>query len=39
MAGGNSGGLLTLLDATGLVVDGVASTGDQAGDDGMTIVF
>jgi len=36
---GNSGGLLTLVDPAGLKVDGVAYTGDQAGDDGETIVF
>lgn len=36
---GNHGGMLTLLDPTGLKVDGVAYTGDQAGSDGLTIVF
>jgi hypothetical protein len=35
----HSGGLLTLCDPAGLKVDGVAYTGDQAGDDGLTIVF
>ena len=33
------GGLLTLLDAAGLKVDGVAYTGRQAQADGRTIVF
>jgi uncharacterized protein YukJ len=36
---GNHGGLLTLVDPAGLKVDGVAYTGEQAGDDGVTIVF
>jgi uncharacterized protein YukJ len=36
---GNAGGLLTLLDPAGLKVDGVAYTGEQARDDGLTIVF
>jgi uncharacterized protein YukJ len=36
---GNAGGLLTLVDPRGLKVDGVAYTGDQAGNDGLTIVF
>ncbi len=36
---GNSGGLVTLLDPAGLKVDGVAYTREQAGDDGVTIVF
>jgi uncharacterized protein YukJ len=36
---GNSGGLLTLVDPAGLKVDGVAYTGEQVRDDGLTIVF
>jgi hypothetical protein len=36
---GNRGGALTLLDAAGLKVDGVAYTGDQADLDGATILF
>ena len=36
---GNHGGAITLLDAAGLKVDGVAYTGDQAGVDGASIVF
>jgi uncharacterized protein YukJ len=36
---GNRGGTLTLLDADGLKVDGVAYTGDQADVDGASIVF
>jgi uncharacterized protein YukJ len=34
-----TGGLITLLDARGLKVDGVAYTGDQASRQGWTIVF
>ncbi|AEV82887.1 hypothetical protein ACWT_1868 [Actinoplanes sp. SE50] len=36
---GNRGGTITLLDAAGLKVDGVAYTADQAGREGWTIVF
>jgi uncharacterized protein YukJ len=36
---GNQGGAVTLLDAQGLKVDGVAYTGAQAHDEGWTIVF
>jgi len=36
---GNRGGLLTLLDPSGLKVDGVAYTGDQVHDEGRTVVF
>jgi uncharacterized protein YukJ len=36
---GNKGGAVTLLDARGLKVDGVAYTGDQARREGWTIVF
>lgn len=35
----NRGGILTLLDATGLKVDGVSYTGAQASAPGRTIVF
>jgi uncharacterized protein YukJ len=35
----NRGGLITLLDAAGLKVDGVAYTGEQAGQPGRTIAF
>ena len=35
----NSGGTISLLDAAGLKVDGVAYTGDQARAEGTTIVF
>jgi uncharacterized protein YukJ len=35
----NGGGTLTLLDAAGLRVDGVAYTGEQAAEPGRTIVF
>jgi uncharacterized protein YukJ len=35
----NRGGVITLLDATGLKVDGVAYTGEQAAEPGRTIVF
>ncbi len=36
---GNSGGAITLLDAGGLKVDGVAYTADAARKEGWTIVF
>lgn len=36
---GNSGGAITLLDATGLKVNGVAYTADQARREGWTVVF
>jgi uncharacterized protein YukJ len=36
---GNRGGTITLLNAQGLKVDGVAYTGDQAGREGWTITF
>jgi uncharacterized protein YukJ len=36
---GNRGGTITLLDAQGLKVDGVAYTADQAGREGWTITF
>jgi uncharacterized protein YukJ len=36
---GNSGGLVTLLDAAGLKVDGVSYTADQAKKEGWTVVF
>jgi hypothetical protein len=36
---GNRGGLITLLDAAGLKVDGVAYTENQAGTEGWTLVF
>jgi uncharacterized protein YukJ len=35
----NKGGVITLLDAGGLKVDGVAYTGEQAAEPGRTIVF
>jgi uncharacterized protein YukJ len=35
----NRGGVITLLDAAGLKVDGVAYTGAQAAEPGRTIVF
>lgn len=35
----NRGGLMTLLDAAGLKVDGVAYTGEQAAEPGRTIAF
>jgi uncharacterized protein YukJ len=35
----NKGGVITLLDAGGLKVDGVAYTGAQAAEPGRTIVF
>jgi uncharacterized protein YukJ len=35
----NDGGLITLLDPTGLKVDGVAYTKDQASREGWTLVF
>ncbi|WP_062383319.1 DUF2278 family protein [Demequina iriomotensis] len=36
---GNSGGAITLLDATGLKVDGVAYTRDDVRAEGWTVVF
>lgn len=36
---GNQGGIITLLDAAGLKVDGVAYTRDQARSEGWTVVF
>jgi uncharacterized protein YukJ len=36
---GNSGGLITLLDAQGLKVDGVAYTKEEASREGWTLVF
>jgi hypothetical protein len=36
---GNTGGLITLLDARGLKVDGVSYTEEQARREGWTIVF
>ncbi len=36
---GNDGGLITLLDPGGLKVDGVSYTGEQARQEGWTIVF
>jgi hypothetical protein len=36
---GNQGGTLTLLDANGLKVHGVAYTREQASAEGRTIVF
>ena len=39
LALGNKGGTLTLVDASGLKVDGVAYTKDDAAADGWTIVF
>jgi uncharacterized protein YukJ len=36
---GNSGGAITLLDADGLKVDGVAYTADAARQEGWTVVF
>ncbi len=35
----NRGGVISLLDAAGLKVDGVAYTGAQAAEPGRTIVF
>jgi uncharacterized protein YukJ len=35
----NRGGVVTLLDGSGLKVDGVAYTGEQAAEPGRTIVF
>ncbi len=35
----NRGGVITLLDASGLKVDGVAYTGEQAAEPGRTIAF
>ena len=39
LALGNKGGLITLVDAGGLKVDGVAYTKEQASAEGWTIVF
>ena len=36
---GNGGGLVTLVDPAGLKIDGVAYTGDQAAEEGWTLVF
>ncbi len=36
---GNNGGTITLLDPQGLKVHGVSYTGDQAHDEGWTVVF
>ena len=36
---GNRGGAITLLDAAGLKVDGVAYTAEQAGREGWTLTF
>lgn len=36
---GNSGGTITLLDADGLKVDGVAYTGDEVALEGESVVF
>ncbi len=36
---GNAGGTITLLDAAGLKVDGVAYTREQVADEGTTLVF
>lgn len=36
---GNKGGTITLVDANGLKVDGVAYTKDAASAEGWTIVF
>jgi uncharacterized protein YukJ len=36
---GNGGGLVTLVDQDGLKVDGVAYTGEQAAQEGWTLVF
>jgi hypothetical protein len=35
----NQGGLITLLDAAGLKVAGVAYTADQARQEGWTLTF
>ena len=39
LALGNKGGTITLVDAAGLKVDGVAYTKEQASNEGWTIVF
>ena len=39
LALGNKGGTITLVDAGGLKVDGVAYTKDAASAEGWTIVF
>ncbi|MEZ4670903.1 MAG: DUF2278 family protein [Anaerolineae bacterium] len=36
---GNKGGLITLVDAQGLKVDGVSYTQEQAANEGWTVVF
>jgi uncharacterized protein YukJ len=36
---GNKGGIITLLNAQGLKVDGVSYTKDQAADEGWSVVF
>ena len=36
---GNNGEILTLLNAAGLKVDGIAYTKDQARAEGRTIIF
>ena len=36
---GNRGGAITLLDADGLKVDGVAYSAEQAGREGWTLTF
>jgi hypothetical protein len=36
---GNKGGAITLLDAKGLKIHGVAYTEEQAGREGWTVVF
>jgi hypothetical protein len=35
----NGGGIITLLDAAGLKVDGVSYTGERAAEAGRTLVF
>ena len=39
LALGNKGGMITLVDETGLKVDGVAYTKEQASNEGWTVVF
>ena len=39
LALGNKGGTITLVDASGLKVDGVAYTKDAAAAEGWTMVF
>jgi hypothetical protein len=36
---GNRGGTLTLLDPTGLKIDGISYTKEQAAEEGFTLVF